>query len=115
MLGYIIPRGIVMSLKERVGANIRSEREKRGWSREKLAVELNVSEGAVRHWESGKNSVALNVLEEIAAVWQISPLELLVAPEHKSVVERHLKILSSLPEDQLKILENTLELLEKSQ
>lgn len=99
---------------QRVGHNLQRLREERGVSRERLAVLLDKSEGAIRHYEKGRALVPLPVIEKIAEFFGVSPLVMLFDPEHASMAERHLKILDSLSEEDLVFLEGVLSRLEKN-
>ena len=51
-----------------ISRRIREIRERLGWTQEKLAAELGVTQTAVSYWESGKRSPGIDELIELAAV-----------------------------------------------
>jgi len=66
-----------MKLRERVGLNIRNERNFRGLSQEQLALSADLDRSYISEIELAKFSASLDVLERIANALDIDPQELL--------------------------------------
>ena len=66
-----------MKLRERVGLNIRNERNFRGLSQEQLALAADLDRSYISEIELAKFSASLDVLERIATALNIDPQELL--------------------------------------
>jgi len=66
-----------MKLRERVGPNIRNERNFRGLSQEQLALAADLDRSYISEIELAKFSASLDVLERIANALDIDPQELL--------------------------------------
>lgn len=66
-----------MKLRERVGLNIRNERNFRGLSQEQLALAADLDRSYISEIELAKFSASLDVLEQIANALDIDPQELL--------------------------------------
>ena len=66
-----------MKLRERVGLNIRNERNFRGLSQEQLALAADLDRSYIGEIELAKFSASLDVLERIANALDIDPQELL--------------------------------------
>jgi len=66
-----------MKLTERVGLNIRNERNFRGLSQEQLALAADLDRSYISEIELAKFSASLDVLERIANALDIDPQELL--------------------------------------
>jgi len=66
-----------MKLRERVGLNIRNERNFRGLSQEQLALAADLDRSYISEIELAKFSASLDVLERIANAHDIDPQELL--------------------------------------
>ncbi|MCP4886228.1 MULTISPECIES: helix-turn-helix domain-containing protein [Rhodobacterales] len=66
-----------MKLRERVGLNIRNERNFRGLSQEQLALAADLDRSYISEIELAKFSASLDVLERIANALDIDPQELL--------------------------------------
>lgn len=64
-------------INKRVGINIRSFREKKGWSQEELAFEADLHRAYIGQIERGEKNVGLVNLEKIAAALKISIKNLL--------------------------------------
>jgi transcriptional regulator with XRE-family HTH domain len=64
-------------IKVRVGAKIRENREKKGWSQEQLAFEADLHRAYIGHIERGEKSIGLKNLEKIAKALNI-PVEKLI-------------------------------------
>jgi len=66
-----------MKLRERVGLNIRNERNFRGLSQEQLALAADLDRSYISEIELAKFSASLDALERIANALDIDPQELL--------------------------------------
>jgi transcriptional regulator with XRE-family HTH domain len=64
-------------INKRVGINIRSFREKKGWSQEELAFEADLHRAYIGQIERGEKNVGLVNLEKIAAALKINIKNLL--------------------------------------
>ena len=51
-----------------IGTRVRQEREKRGWSRDKLAMEVGVHRNTIAHIENGKFAPKLDTLMHLERV-----------------------------------------------
>lgn len=75
-----------------VGANIRFERSRRGWSQEKLAQLAGLSRETIRRIEAGRldegYSMTLSTLEHLAVAMTIEPSTLLVPNQEALRVKR---------------------------
>jgi transcriptional regulator with XRE-family HTH domain len=60
------------------GKNIRSLRHRKGWSQEEVAIRLDISIPAFSKIETGVTDVNLSRIEQIAAVFGISVIDLLM-------------------------------------
>ncbi len=65
-----------------LGSALRSERESRGWTLERLAKTLQVTKGYVSRLEGGKARPAAKMIERLAKTWQIDPAPLLILAGH---------------------------------
>ena len=65
-----------------LGTVLRSERESRGWTLERLARKLQVTKGYLSRLEGGKARPATNMIERLAKTWQIDPAPLLILNGH---------------------------------
>jgi len=65
-----------------LGTVLRSEREARGWTLERLARKLQVTKGYVSRLEGGKTKPAAKMVELLAKTWQIDPAPLLILAGH---------------------------------
>ena len=65
-----------------LGPVLRSERESRGWTLERLASKLQVTKGYVSRLEGGKARPAAKMIERLAKTWQIDPAPLLILAGH---------------------------------
>ena len=66
-----------MKLRERVGLNIRNERNFIGLSQEQLALAADLDRSYISEIELAKFSASLDVLERISNALDIDPQELL--------------------------------------
>lgn len=77
-----------------LGTVLRSERESRGWTLERLAKKLQVTKGYVSRLEGGKAKPAAKMLERLAKTWQIDPAPLLILAGHvptdvRAILQHH--------------------------
>lgn len=66
-----------MSLVETFGANIRSARNEREWTQEKLAFEAGVKRAYISEIEAGKRNPTLGIVERISSALGVEPSDLL--------------------------------------
>ena len=78
-----------MSFLESVGATVRSQRERRGWSRRELAGASGVSERFLAQLEAGEGNISLRRFADVAHALGTTPAALLApadaAPTHKPI------------------------------
>jgi len=60
-----------------IGANIRAERETRGFRQDVLAERLKVTQATVSRWESGEREIRISDLLDVAGVLGCSLLSLI--------------------------------------
>jgi transcriptional regulator with XRE-family HTH domain len=60
-----------------LGQNIRTLRRKKGWSQEDVAKQLDISIPAFSKIETGFTDINLSRLEQVAAIFEISVVQLL--------------------------------------
>src|SRR5882672_1306319 len=70
-----------VSLLDSVGAAVRSQRERRGWSRRELAAASGVSERFLAQLEAGDGNISLRRFDEVARALGTTPAALLVPVE----------------------------------
>src|ERR1700689_700183 len=70
-----------MTLLESVGAAVRAQRDRRGWSRRELAEASGVSERFLAQLETGDGNISLRRFAEVAHALGTSPAALLVPTE----------------------------------
>lgn len=70
-----------MSFLESVGATVRSQRERRGWSRRELAATSGVSERFLAQLESGEGNISLRRFADVAHALGTTPAALLAPAE----------------------------------
>ena len=70
-----------MSFLEAVGAQVRSQRERRGWSRRELAAASGVSERFLAQLEGGEGNISLRRFAEVAHALGTTPAALLAPAE----------------------------------
>jgi XRE family aerobic/anaerobic benzoate catabolism transcriptional regulator len=70
-----------MSLLDAVGAEVRAQREARGWSRRVLAVQSGVSERFLAQLEAGDGNISLRRFAEVARALGTTPSALLAPGE----------------------------------
>lgn len=70
-----------MSLLATVGAAVRAQRERRGWSRRELAERCGVSERFLAQLEAGDGNISLRRFADVAHALGTTPAALLAAPE----------------------------------
>lgn len=70
-----------MSFLEAVGAQVRSQRERRGWSRRELAAASGVSERFLAQLEGGEGNISLRRFSEVAHALGTTPAALLAPAE----------------------------------
>jgi transcriptional regulator with XRE-family HTH domain len=70
-----------MDIRRRVGLNVKSIREERGWSQEHLAFECGLHRTYVSGVERGIRNPTIVVLAKIAAALGVGPEMLLMAPK----------------------------------
>ena len=86
-----------ITLRARIGRNIKIMLAARGMKISELAERLNVTPGAVSHWVSGSNAMSVETLGMIAKVLKIEPAALLAAPEQ--VADNLAMLLHPIPEN----------------
>jgi len=78
-----------VSFLESVGATVRSQRERRGWSRRELAGASGVSERFLAQLEAGEGNISLRRFADVAHALGTTPAALLApadaAPTHKPI------------------------------
>lgn len=77
-----------MTFLETVGAAVRAQREKRGWSRRELAITSGVSERFLAQLETGDGNISLRRFSEVAHALGTTPAALLsitAEPAHKPI------------------------------
>ena len=76
-----------MTFLETVGSAVRSQRERRGWSRRELAEHSGVSERFLAQLETGDGNISLRRFAEVAHALGTSPQALLAteSPAHKPI------------------------------
>lgn len=67
-----------MSLNKIFAQNVVSKRKERGWSQERLALEVGIQRSYMSGIERGTRNPTLAVVEKIAAALEIEPIELLI-------------------------------------
>lgn len=77
-----------------VGKNIRTLRQRRGWSQEDVANKLGISIPAFSKIETGVTDVNLSRLEQIAKIYDVSVVTLLALDE--APAEPQLTLLNSI-------------------
>ncbi len=70
-----------MSFLQAVGAQVRSQRERRGWSRRELAAASGVSERFLAQLEGGEGNISLRRFAEVAHALGTTPAALLAPAE----------------------------------
>jgi len=70
-----------VSFLEAVGAQVRSQRERRGWSRRELAAASGVSERFLAQLEGGEGNISLRRFAEVAHALGTTPAALLAPAE----------------------------------
>ena len=70
-----------MSFLDAVGAQVRSQRERRGWSRRELAAASGVSERFLAQLEGGEGNISLRRFAEVAHALGTTPAALLAPAE----------------------------------
>jgi XRE family aerobic/anaerobic benzoate catabolism transcriptional regulator len=81
-----------MTFLESVGAAVRSERERRGWSRRELAAASGVSERFLAQLETGDGNISLRRFAEVAHALGTTPAALL-APSDASAARKPIALL----------------------
>jgi transcriptional regulator with XRE-family HTH domain len=76
-----------------VGKNIRVLRHQRGWSQEDIANRLGISIPAFSKIETGVTDVNLSRLEQIASIYEVSIVHLLVLEEEVEPKPPHLNMI----------------------
>lgn len=66
-----------MSLNKIFAQNVVSKRKERGWSQERLALEVGIQRSYMSGIERGTRNPTLAVVEKIAEALGIEPIELL--------------------------------------
>src|SRR5512138_2920667 len=74
-----------MTYLETVGSAVRSQRERRGWSRRELAAASGVSERFLAQLETGDGNISLRRFAEVAHALGTSPSALLTAADAPAV------------------------------
>ena len=69
-----------MDLREVFAANLRRLRHEKGLSQDDLAYEAEVSRSYLSQLEKGAFYASLKIVGKLAAVLQVEPAELLIAP-----------------------------------
>src|SRR5213083_1809373 len=62
---------------------LRSIRESKGWSQEKLAVMIGTHKFQVSRWETGKSAISLYYRQKLCEVLGVTPQELGSVPESR--------------------------------
>src|SRR5512138_2693142 len=78
-----------MTYLETVGSAVRSQRERRGWSRRQLAAHSGVSERFLAQLETGDGNISLRRFADVAHALGTSPSALLAraeAPEGRTPI-----------------------------
>ena len=94
----------ICELNAQIGTRIRTERDKKGWSREVFAERLCMSVSFVYDLEHGKSGPSTETLIAISKVLDVTTDTLLFGPGHKedyTNITRHLKDLSADQLDQI--------------
>lgn len=91
------------AVAKKIGASIRTARITKGWTQDRLAAELGLTQTAVSYWESGRRTPAVDDLITVARALDVAPYELLAAEDfdtRRSVEECTLRrrVVLSLPE-----------------
>lgn len=63
-----------------IGKNIRTHRQKNGWSQGDVAKRLNISIPAFSKIETGKTDVNISRLNQVAALFRVSPQSIMIEP-----------------------------------
>ena len=71
------PRGMALTLREIVAANVRRLRLERGYSQEELAHRVGIDRNYVGMIERRKNSPTIDMIERLARALKVEPLALL--------------------------------------
>jgi XRE family aerobic/anaerobic benzoate catabolism transcriptional regulator len=85
---YCLSRAICMhyiadvTFLESVGSAVRSQRERKGWSRRELAAASGVSERFLAQLETGEGNISLRRFAEVAHALGTTPASLLAPAEH---------------------------------
>ena len=72
-----------------IAANIDEVIQEKGWTRSKLAEELNVGRSLVTKWLSGTHNFTVDTLVDICQVLDINMIELLQKPQTKVESYQH--------------------------
>ena len=72
---------------KKLGEEIKSFRNEKGWTQKELATKLNVTDSAVSNWETGTTNIALDICEALADLMGLSLDRLLRVSETKKVHE----------------------------
>src|SRR6476620_8697330 len=70
-----------MTFLQSVGASVRSQRERKGWSRRELATTSGVSERFLAQLETGDGNISLRRFAEVAHALGTTPAALLAPAE----------------------------------
>jgi transcriptional regulator with XRE-family HTH domain len=70
-----------MDIRRRVGLNVKSIREERGWSQEHLAFESELHRTYISGVERGVRNPTVVVLEKIAKALGVGPEKLMATPK----------------------------------
>lgn len=65
----------------KINDNIRTLREKLGYSQEYMAERLGAKQAAYSYWENGSRKLSYNNLLEIASVLQLSVIDVITYPD----------------------------------
>ena len=77
-----------MSIKPGLHRHLAAWREEKGLSQEQVANILRVNKSTIHRWETGKRAVDLEDLQRLAAIYEIDPIALLLAPSDLDLARR---------------------------
>ncbi len=66
-----------MDIKKKIGIKVKSLRQEKGWSQEKLALTADLDRTYIPSIEAGKRNVSITVIEKIATALNVEIIELL--------------------------------------
>ena len=95
----------ICELNAQIGTRIRTERDKKGWSREVFAERLGMSVSFVYDLEHGKSGPSTETLIALSNVLDVTVDILLFGPGHKGDCSNITRYLKNLPPEKLEQME----------